>query len=97
MDLEFKGTKGEWHISDYDLGCVKFSDSDFNNKDCDLYKHQYNNIEEMQANAKLIASAPDLLKALELMVNNFKEFQSLSGAKNQAILKAEKAIEKALK
>ena len=97
MELEFKGTKGEWHIFDYNLECVKFSHSEFDNKDCDLYKHQYDNIEEMHANAKLIAASPDLLEALRDLVWLYEKHALDNELKESINLKAKKAIEKAIK
>jgi hypothetical protein len=60
--MEFKGTQGDWKVVNETQ--IAFSQDDFNTKDCDLYEHQYDSFEELIANAKLIASAPDLLKAL---------------------------------
>lgn len=57
----FKGTQGEW-VAERDT--VIFDTGAFQDKNCDLYSHHYENDEEMIANAKLIAAAPDLLKAL---------------------------------
>mgnify|MGYP003661635379 CR=1 FL=1 len=61
--MEFKGTQGYWKVVNETQ--IAFSQDDFNTKDCDLYEHQYDSFEELIANAKLIASAPDLLKELQ--------------------------------
>lgn len=45
---------------------------------------------------EVVKQKQDLLNALQLMVNNFKEYQKESGAKNQAILRAKKLIKEAL-
>ena len=95
MELEFKGTKKEWLFNGFDS--VIFSTDDFDNKDCDLYKHQYNNIEEMHANAKLIAAAPDLLEALQSMLKMYDRHLPENTMGGIICNKAKKAIEKALK
>jgi len=60
--METKHTKGEWKFDN--LHCVVLSNEDFNIKDVELWPHQYEDIAELNANAKLIAAAPDLLNAL---------------------------------
>lgn len=71
---EFKGTKGDWSYK-YNGASFKVGEKSqlngINGEVCDLKIHNYYNLEltevakkRAQANAKLIASAPDLLKAL---------------------------------
>ena len=100
--MEFKGTKGEWRIEDklgdetsylildkigYEV-CV--ADSEF-----------IKDIDEVIANAKLIAAAPDLLEALQLVTDELFQaiecINSVESAKSSTNIKiAEKAINKAL-
>lgn len=91
---EFKGTKGKWEVSrdieDNDRVCVK-SHSGHNFIDC--WSLDFCSEEEMRANAKLIAAAPELLEVLQMFVD------ASYGTKNQdteRFKKAENAINKAL-
>lgn len=89
--MEFKGTKGKWQ---YDIEGEFVFDVEGGNiiaaiQDIEESKHE--EYEEMDANAKLIAAAPDLLEALmELRGSAIIESGDL-------IRKADKAINKALK
>jgi len=90
-----KHTKGPWRISSF--GAVLGSDTT-GTTICDINEAMLNSgfshvKSEAEANAKLIAAAPELLKALELMVNNYEKYKS-NGAENQALLKAIAAINK---
>jgi len=68
---------------------VLFSkNEDFDIKDCELCPFQYDNIGELNANAKLIAAAPELLAALEVC------YASLCTYGNHPII--EKQVESAI-
>ena len=86
---EFKGTKGEWYMSN-DTGVVIYSD---NLRFCQYITGRTE--EEALANAQLIAAAPELLNTLmelhDLLEENLPEWY-LKGHHNRA----EKAINKAL-
>lgn len=91
--MEFKGTKGEWK-SVLCHGAFELHIQGMRPIVIPGY-----GFEESQANAKLIAAAPDLLEALQLML---KEFYVIADDRNEieqedAINKAKQAIEKALK
>jgi hypothetical protein len=88
--MNFKGTKGNWELVNETQ--VAFSQDEFNTKDCDLYEHQYDSFEEMVANAKLIAAAPELLKALQTCLKRITN----ESHEPFAILEATEAINKAL-
>ena len=107
-NLEFKGTKGEWTYSKNSsyIEVRKIIDEN-SNKSLSILVMLYESkgedrsldsvslSDENEANAKLIASAPDLLEALKelyelaYMWSNDKEDETLEKAKS--------AIEKALK
>lgn len=109
--MEFKGTKGEWFVkinSEYpevnlfgqpvgSICILPYSDAD--------YEKAVNSREENEANAKLIAAAPELLEALKLSITIIErisdEYSELAN-KHSSFTQGEhkqlqKAIEKALK
>ena len=102
--MEFKGTKGKWYVYENsyflevktdieEIGTIAnciFNEQDFN--------QAVNTLEECNANAKLIAAAPDLLKALQVIlkhknaINHYIDDNELY----TAIEESEQAINKAL-
>ena len=86
--MEFKGTKGDWKFNEKEtskgIRCISHSPN------IDLWSIG-STIQETRANAKLIAAAPELLKALI-------ELKIMAEGNNQyAFELAEEAINKALK
>lgn len=89
MDLEFKGTKGNWEINPKASRNVRCEGLTIAN--CSSGQNGENEEEEI-ANAKLIAAAPDLLEALKDLVRYCEE--NNVGAELEL---SYSAIEKALK
>lgn len=88
--MEFKGTKGNWVVKEMDDTFIE------NNEGKSILCIQHNgcyDYKEMPYNAKLIASAPDLLEALQEVMRVYNEKGQLLSF-NVDI--ARKAIEKAL-
>lgn len=93
--MEFKGTKGEWHVVDY-AGYLNIQDTPFYNginlQDCDKV-----GIETAYANSILMASAPDLLKSLQECLEGVEELNNdYQEGWDEVIEKAKSAINKAL-
>jgi len=97
--MEFQGTKGEWSVGDLKIsvwaenrkGCIA---------DCSGVHHKdfYSGFEkeEMLANAKLIASAPELLLALKDLVWLVDNHASDDELRESINMRAKQAIAKAL-
>ena len=65
--MEFKGTKGKWEVYKPDhIGCVNVSIGNYDgfNGFVELWHHHFENKQEAEANAKLIASAPEMFEML---------------------------------
>lgn len=65
--MEFKGTKGKWEVYKPDhIGCVNVSVGNYDgfNGFVGLWHHHFENKQEAEANAKLIASAPEMFEML---------------------------------
>ena len=90
--LEFKGTKGEWKIGLQNY--IKVNEEDPKNTSLICLMQGYNT-EETKANAKLIAAAPELLKALIKSVESMKLADEVEF--RDEIKQATEAINKALK
>lgn len=93
--MEKKFTQGEWkHVNDSPYHRVELVNGR-------LYVASVEgalNESEEQANAKLIAAAPDLYEALELMISQLQGHNNLGsilGMDYEAITKAKAAIKKA--
>jgi hypothetical protein len=83
--MEFKGTKAEWEIEYHEAGAA-IGRADLDYQVADVYG---SNELECEANAKLIAAAPDLLEALQ-------EILQITDRDHVVWDKARKAIKKAL-
>lgn len=94
--LEFKGTKGEWVLNEKHLTIVDESGMGI------AQEHGISNTANWKENARLIAAAPDLLKALQECMGELYLIHSQYGDKqnardhSNALTISEKAIEKAL-
>lgn len=103
--LEFKGTKGEWICeiknSKYETliscGKIRIAEAKHYNEGAKDWTKNDPNIEQGTANAKLIASAPSLLEALQYTLGQLKGLDGNNPTEKIIIEKCEKAIEKALK
>jgi hypothetical protein len=100
---EFKGTKGKWMVAGYDdLKVV----SDMQNNEhigyiahCGDGTRWGNDYEVAKANAHLIAAAPELLNALQALMDgvaNLPPLTAIGGALEKQYKQAENAINKAL-
>jgi len=83
-----KHTQGEWwkYQSDSNISILASKDK----KDTHIAQID-NNTKEDIANAKLIASAPELLRALDYLLRNFDSEKNCA----QAIIRANEAIKQA--
>lgn len=79
---EFKGTKGEWiaHITEFPFAGRAYVRAKNDKGWINLLETNWiSNFEEQKANAKLIASAPCLLEALQYIINDIKPEDACRG------------------
>ncbi len=94
--MEFKGTKGEWKVSgdgiwknEYNAKTITIDFIDINGVDCiDVYEGANGSEEELIANAKLIAAAPELLEFAIEMVKRYPVSPWITEQGKKAIKKA---------
>lgn len=89
--MEAKHTKGEWKARNNDNYCLVYSEL---HGGITLCNHEGKHKEEHEANAKLIAAAPDLLEALQDLVSDY-EFAGDYRNMGALVSKAKAAIKKA--
>lgn len=96
--MEFKGTKGEWEVSKIDLFdfkqiCIFQNESPKGKAICHMYfKNEIT--QEIEANAQLIASAPELL---EFLIELYEDKETYSDMFPNQQIKLKELIEKATK
>lgn len=97
MEKEFKGTKGKWeyHIIGFNASayhCIKSKDG---KTICLIYLKEHLS-SEVECNAQLIATAPELLKFAMYIAKHEKGSAPSVGYFQEMIERAEKVINKAL-
>lgn len=95
--MKFKGTKGEWTVEGLEFkDYTPMSISHNDNLIAEVYGLGYmfaNHSEESRANAQLISSAPDLLKAL---IGLYNAIDSSIDLTPELLRQSQQAINKAL-
>lgn len=95
---EFKGTKGKWIVTgelDHLEVVVSHEEKDFHQwkrvSSVKCFDHHVPRYEESKANARLISAAPDLLEALQVLMERTPIMEDLASYET-----ARQAIKKAL-
>lgn len=91
--MEIKHTKGEWKIDHLQNGAVNTVVKSPKKIVAKIYRNM--SLYELNANAKLIAAAPDLLKALQFCQSVIKTQGMFDLSERMAFDKAAAAIKKA--
>lgn len=91
--MEFKGTQGPWSVLDIDMHDHVFTTAKPHRRICGVYGGIKGD-EENQANARLIAAAPDLLSALEGLLSSLDECWGSTKEANVARAAIAKALGK---
>lgn len=86
MNIEFKGTPGPWEVDGVE---IRASASHPTERICEMAPGF------SAEDAKLIAAAPDLLKALGDLLNTFDNLMGTTAARGQLYVAAAEAIAKA--
>ena len=107
--MEFKGTKGEWKVFEEfrNVKILNESNNAMFQSDIDCFDnednlHKYYSHNKILANAKLIASAPELLEALITLKKHYEELIDCGDCGNwnpreeDVVINSNKAINKAL-
>jgi hypothetical protein len=94
--MEFQGTKGKWNCELQKSLCFAIK-SDEGKTIAEVYDAELSKEGELEADAKLIAAAPELLEALQEILPHLGHYADLHMSVQKKFLKAEKAINKALK
>jgi len=89
--MEFKGTKGDWHVVEY-AGYFNLQSGKYYG-DENILDSESVGSDKAEANAKLARSAPDLLKALQHMCNYVRRENLFKG---MLLDVSERAIKKAI-
>lgn len=100
--MEFKGTKGEWIAENRGNKYMLYIHNENGLRVCEVKSFDTSDVytdpttKEADANAKLIAAAPELLKALQSMVGLFDRNLPAESMGSIKCLKAREVINKAL-
>jgi hypothetical protein len=94
--MKFKGTQGKWRVNkdeglqynEYNIGYLTIDFNDYQRNCVDVYTGGDEDIKETEANAQLIASAPELLEFAIEMVKRYPNSPWITEQGQKAINKA---------